>query len=128
MEYGPDGGEITQNGEAIVDGFAAVDDDRPGAVAGELELGREDVALAVARGEVVMIIQTHLAQGDDGAVAFKLGDPLQISLSGLAGMMRMNADGAADLRMRMAERDGALGIGGIGADGDKPADAGLLGA
>jgi putative intracellular protease/amidase len=76
----------------------------------ELELALERAALDVARGEITVVIESALAERDDGGMR---GEPLELGgklTVELGGVVRMNTCGGKQLRgMRLGQLDRAPG-------------------
>src|ERR1700681_803774 len=78
-------------------GLAAMDDGRQSETAGKLELTREDIALDVARREIVMVVEADLADCDDTLYACERFEPPEIARSFC--FVWMHADRGDDARV-----------------------------
>lgn len=124
-------GGFSEDGEEVVEGLAAVEDDglgeafhRAGFDEGEL-LG-EDVVLDGAGWAVVVVVEAELTPGDAAGVTshgFEVGP----EVGSFVGVERVDARGAPDIVVGFGDGEGVEGVGGGGGDGDAGGDAVLLG-
>ena len=107
------------------EGFSAVDDDRQIQLGGDLQVLGEDPSLVLVEGEVVMIVEAGLADGDDLFVpgeGFQLGQCVRCDGFGIVGV---DSDGGVEVVEALGELDGLSIFLRVGADGYPGGDAGL---
>jgi hypothetical protein len=93
-----------QDFEGVIRRFARVDDHRKAQFGGEVDLSGKDSALDIARREVVVVVQSHLAERDCLAPVRRIARGLgRIGRTALerAGAVRMNSRSKADARPRL---------------------------
>jgi hypothetical protein len=124
-------GGLSEDGEEVVEGFAAVEDDGLGeafvrAGLDEGELFGENFVLDGAGRAVVMVVEAELTPGDAAWVAshgFEVGPEVWA----FVGVERVDAGGTPDVRVRLGDGEGVEAVGGGGGDGDAGGDAVLAG-
>src|SRR3954471_14184998 len=106
MEYRPTQlREASHHRERIVHRFTAMDHDGPAELCGRCKLSLEELMLSSAVGEIVVVIQSHLADGDDRRIRLKVADRLDVFGLRVLTIVRMNANGAADVDVIPTELD-----------------------
>ena len=116
-----------QQRHGVVVGVAGVDDQRQAGRAGGRDVGAKARGLPVARGKVVEIVEAALADGDDAGVSGELEQRCRVVEALLAGLVRVDADGAEHLGPALGQGDADGPARALGGDVDHSADAGRLG-
>ena len=106
---------VRDDGEAVGDAFAAVDDDGFSHLCRESKLLNERPPLHVAGDGVVEVVQAALADGDDPRVPQKLPQVVGEIGGGLV-VARVDAGRAGDVVEPPGQRQPGGGVGGRGAD------------
>ena len=102
---------VFEDRDRVLLGLARVDDDRKAQLAGQAHLLAEALALELARGVVVVVVQPDLAVGDD-AFGFRQYPQLVVpAVLDVFHFMRVNPDGGGD--ERVALRQGNSGTAGL---------------
>jgi hypothetical protein len=95
----------------VVPSFAGVDRDRQIYGAGQLQLLDEDLALDLARREIVVVVEADFAECDGFWVGRKRAEIVVGLGSYLGCIVRVDADGGVDLRVTVGEARGAVDFG-----------------
>src|SRR4051794_21427985 len=106
MESGANARSCPEDRERVGDGFAAVNDDGTVQLHRKRELSLEELFLNRAVGKLVEVVQAHFTKRDDRWIALKLAKCFDIGKLRLVGVVRMNADRAADVVSTFAQFDG----------------------
>ncbi len=117
-----------EDSQAVVEGFAAMDDDRPANKLCQIEHTAKDFLLNLFRGKLIMIIKTCFANGTNCFAFTELLEGGKAIRGELDGFMGMNADGGEHPGSGYGKLNGLQSIGEGGADGDPAGNAGLTGA
>ncbi len=124
-------GGCSEDGEEVVEGFSAVEDDglgesfvRAGLDEGEL-LGEHAVLDGAGRA-VVVVVETEFTPGDATGVTSH-GFEVCPKVGSIVGVEGVDARGAPDVVVGLGEGERVEGVGGGGGDGDAGGDAVLLG-
>jgi len=118
-----------EEGEAVVEGVAAMDDEGEVAACGEVELPFEGVALCGAGGVVIVIVESGFADGDNVAGEGEGFDLATDVGGGAVGFVGVDSDGGAE---EVGMGAGECECGGAGfescTDGDDARKSGGAGA
>jgi hypothetical protein len=108
--------------------LAGVDHQRQAGLARRRHMGAEHVGLHLARAEVVVEVETRLADADDLGTACQLDQALGRQVDVILGLVRVGADRAPDVVMGHGDGMDGFERRNLVADGDHQFDAGLAGA
>ena len=85
-------------------GVAGMDGERQAGQSRGADMGAEAGLLHVARGAVVEVVEAGLADADDLGMAGQCGDVLGCRDRFLRRVVRVDADGAPEVRLRFGDR------------------------
>ena len=94
---------LAQDGDDVVIRLAGMDAQRQAGQARGADVAAEILGLRVARGLVVEVVQAGFADADDARVVGLGGDLLGRRQRALAGVVRVDADGAPDLGVALGQ-------------------------
>ena len=89
-------------------GVARMDGQRQPGQAGGADVGAEVLLLHVARGAVVEVVEAGLADADHPRMLGQRGDGFGVGNRRFRGVVRMDADGAPEVGLRLGQRRKAL--------------------
>ena len=101
---------ILQDCRDVVVGVAGMDGQRHAGQPGGADMGAEILLLHVARGAVVEVVQAGFADADDLRVVRHLGQGFRRRDRRFRGVVRMHADGAPEVRVRLGHGRQAGGL------------------
>src|SRR5258706_14458263 len=116
---------FAENSDGVGPGFAGVDHDGLLRIARNAELFDEDVALDFSRSEVVVIIETSFADGNNFRVSHQIFESAVDLGRCFRSVMWMDADGGQDAVMLLGQADSSLQVvrTAAAADGDHVLDS-----
>ena len=123
------GGPLLQQGDGILIGIPAMDDERQGREARRLDMPAEDLLLPLARAVLIEIIEARLADADHLGMHRQLHQPCRPRIGLALRLVGMDTDGAPDIAETLGDGPHPLELRQPGADGDqgshpRPARAG----
>ena len=96
---------VFQDPRRILVGFAGMDDQRQAGLPGRRDMAAKALRLGLRRAEVVVVVETRLAESDDLGVTGARDELLDREVELLVRVMRMRADRAEDIGKALGDRE-----------------------